>query len=139
MNNLKKSQMQQIFQNTKRFLSLCLITLLVVTSALTIAPAAARADNVLFKCESDCGNTAGFAVGAISGSIVTLIAQGHVVLAVPEITATTAAIELATVAAAPAMAVAAPILLPAAAIGAVGYGVYQLLDSYNRNQSQPSK
>lgn len=35
--------MQRIFQNAKRLISICLVTLLIVTSALTISPAPAQA------------------------------------------------------------------------------------------------
>ena len=137
------------FQAAKRLIAICLVTLLLVTGALTISPTPARADTdyVMFKCESDCGNIAAFATGAISGSAVTLIATGHGGLAAAGITAGTAAIgQVATAAvaplaaaAAPAIAVAAPILVPIGATAAVGYGAYQLWDSYQKSQTQPSK
>ncbi len=136
---------------------MCLVTLLLVTGALTIAPTPAKADTdfVIVKCESGCDNMAAFAAGAISGSAVTLIATGHGGLAVAGITAGTAAIGQAATAAvaplaaaaapamaaaaAPAMAAAAPILVPIGATAAVGYGAYQLWDSYQKSQAQPSK
>ncbi len=129
---------------------MCLVTLLLVTGALTIAPTPAKADTdfVIVKCESGCDNMAAFAAGAISGSAVTLIATGHGGLAVAGITAGTAAIgqaataavaPLAAAAAAPAMAAAAPILVPIGATAAVGYGTYQLWDSYQKSHAQPSK
>ena len=137
-------------QAAKRLISICLVTLLLVTGALTIAPTPAKADTdfVIVKCESGCDNMAAFAAGAISGSAVTLIATGHGGLAVAGITAGTAAIgqaataavaPLAAAAAAPAMAAAAPILVPIGATVAVGYSAYQLWDSYQKSQTQPSK
>jgi hypothetical protein len=141
--------MLQKLQAIKRLIVLCLVTLLLVTSALTISPTPARADNdlVIVKCESNCDNMAAFAAGAVSGSVVTLVATGHGGLAAAGITAGTAAIGQAATAAvaplaaaaAPAMTVAAPILLPIGATAAVGYGVYQLWDSYQKSQAQLSK
>ncbi len=141
--------MLQKFQAIKRLIVLCLVTLLLVTSALTISPTPARADNdlVIVKCESNCGNMGAFAAGALSGSAVTLVATGHGSLAVAGITAGTAAIEqVATAAvaplaaaAAPAMAMAAPILAPIGATAAVGYRAYQLWHSYHKSQAQHSK
>ncbi|MBD2775919.1 hypothetical protein [Iningainema tapete] len=115
--------MQSIFQNAKRLISMCLVTLLLVTSAITILPAPARADNdfVIVKCESDCGNMAAFAAGVASGSAVTLVATGGggtvaTVAGVSEIAAIgeaamTVVAPLAAVAA-PAVAAAAPVVLP---------------------------
>jgi hypothetical protein len=141
--------MLQKFQAIKRLIVLCLVTLLLVTSALTISPTPARADNdfVIVKCESGCGNMGAFAAGALGGSAVTLFATGHGGLAAAGITAETVAIGQAATAvvaplaaaAAPAMAAAAPILVPIGATAAVGYGAYQLWDSYQKSQAQPSK
>ena len=39
--------MQRIFQNAKKLISMCLVTVLIVTSAITMLPAPARADNDL--------------------------------------------------------------------------------------------
>lgn len=137
------------FQAAKRLIAICLVTLLLVTGALTISPTPARADTdiVIVKCETGCDNMAAFAVGAISGSAVTLVATGNGGLAAAGITAETAAIGQAATAAvaplavvaAPAMAAAAPILVPLGATAAVGYGAYQLWDSYQKSQAQPSK
>ncbi len=137
------------FQAAKRLIATCLVTLLLVTSALTISPTPARADNdlVIVKCESGCDNMGAFAAGALGGSVVTLVATGHGGLATAGISAGTAAIGQAATAAvaplaaaaAPAMAVAAPILVPIGATAAVGYGAYQLWDSYQKSQAQPSK
>jgi hypothetical protein len=137
----------QYIQNAKRLIVICLVTLLLVTGVLTISPAPARADIVLFKCESDCDNIASFTAGAISGSAVTLLATGNGGLAAAGITAGTAAIGQAATAAvvplaaaaAPAMAMAAPILAPVAATAAIGYGAYQVWDTYQKSQGQPSK
>ena len=138
--------MLQKFQAAKRLIAICLVTLLLVTSVLTISPAPARADIVLFKCESDCDNIASFTAGAIGGSAVTLLATGNGGLAAAGITAGTAAIGQAATAAvvplaaaAPAMAMAAPILAPVAATAAIGYGAYQVWDSYQKSQGQHSK
>lgn len=140
--------MLQKFQAIKRLIVLCLVTLLLVTSALTISPTPARADNdfVIVKCESGCDNMGAFAAGALGGSAVTLVATGHGGLAAAGITAGTAAIGQAATAvvaplaaAPPAMAAAAPILVPIGATAAVGYGAYQLWDSYQKSQAQPSK
>ena len=75
--------MQRLFQRAKRLITMCLVTLLIVTSALTISPAPAQAATtgnlIVFNCESgsNCGNLAAFAAGVVSGSAVTLIATGH--------------------------------------------------------------
>jgi hypothetical protein len=134
--------MLQKFQAIKRLIVLCLVTLLLVTSALTISPTPARADNdfVIVKCESGCGNMGAFAAGALGGSAVTLFATGHGGLAAAGITAETVAIgQAATAVVAPLAAAAAPILVPIGATAAVGYGAYQLWDSYQKSQAQPSK
>ncbi len=139
--------MLQKFQAAKRLIAICLVTLLLVTGVLTISPAPARADIILFKCESDCDNIASFTAGAIGGSAVTLLATGNGGLAAAGITAGTAAIGQAATAAvvplaaaaAPAMAMVAPVLAPVAATAAVGYGAHQLWDSYQKSQAQPSK
>ena len=134
--------MLQKFQAIKRLIVLCLVTLLLVTSALTISPTPARADNdfVIVKCESGCDNMGAFAAGALGGSAVTLVATGHGGLAAAGITAGTAAIgQAATAVVAPLAEAAAPILVPIGATAAVGYGAYQLWDSYQKSQAQPSK
>ncbi|MBD1809475.1 hypothetical protein H6F98_29060 [Microcoleus sp. FACHB-SPT15] len=131
--------MQYILQNTKRLISICLVTLLLVTSTLLSFPAPARAagDVVIFKCETNCGNMAAFTAGVISGSAVTVAATGGGnVMAAAGMTAIG---QVATTVAAPLAAVAAPIVVPVAATAAVGYGAYQLWDSYQKSQAQPSK
>jgi hypothetical protein len=135
--------MQSIFQKAKRLISICLVTLLIVTSTLTVSPAPAQAlgdVNVVFKCESECGNMTAFAAGVASGSVVTLVATGSGgSLAAGAVTAIghaaiTAAAPLA--AAAPALVGAAPILLPVAATTAVGYGAYRMWESSSQHNTK---
>jgi hypothetical protein len=60
--------MQRIFQRAKRLISMCLVTLLIVTSALTISPTSARAEGDIitttttiidcrYTVNPKCGNT----------------------------------------------------------------------------------
>lgn len=132
--------MQHLFASCKRLISLCLITLLVITSTITIFPSSARADVrslegnlwngdvVIFKCESDCGNIMSFVEGVASGSVVTLIATGQA----GTIAASTAAIgQIATTALAPLTVAAAPVLIPVAVTVAAGYAVHSLLSPHS--------
>lgn len=140
--------MQRIFQNTKKLIATCLVTVLLATSALLSFPAPAKADIVIFKCETDCGNMAAFSAGVISGSAVTLAATGGssgasaTALSVGITTAghiaTTVAAPLVT-AATPAVVAAAPIVVPVAATAAVGYGAYRVWENHHNSQAQPSK
>ena len=141
--------MQRIFQNTKKLIATCLVTVLLATSTLLSLSAPARADIVIFKCETDCGNMAAFSAGVISGSAVTLAATGGssgaaaTGLSVGIITtaghiATTVAAPLVT-AATPAVVAAAPIVVPVAATAAVGYGAYRVWENHHNSQAQPSK
>ncbi len=139
--------MQRIFQNAKRLISMCLVTLLIVTSAITMLPAPARADNdlVIVKCESgksDCGNMAAFAAGAVAGSMVTVVATGSsggVTTAgmIAEIAAIGhAAITVAApLVAAPAVA-AAPVVVAVAATAAVGYVGSLAWQAYQHSQAK---
>ncbi len=133
--------MQRLFQSAKRLISMCLVTLLIVTSALTISPAPARADFVIVKCEqgSNCGNLAAFAGGVASGSAVTLIATGHAATltaagaAVGSAAAAAASGTIATAGAAVGSALAAPVLVPVAATAAVGYVGYRAWKAINHS------
>lgn len=133
--------MQRLFQRAKRLISMCLVTLLIVTSALTISPAPARADIVIVKCEqgSKCGNLAPFAAGVFSGSLVTLIATGHAaVLAGAGAAVGSAAAAAATgTLTAVGSAVAAPVLVPVAATAAVGYVGYGAWKALNHSEPNP--
>ncbi|AUT00378.1 hypothetical protein CLI64_08245 [Nostoc sp. CENA543] len=138
--------MLSIFQTAKRFISTILVTLIVVTSTLTILPSSARAEGNLvegnlvkvgdvtfLKCEGkDCGNMMSFAVGAISGSAITLMASGDTAT-LAAVGATIGHAAIATVAplavVAPTVAAAAPVLVPVAATAAAGYGAYKLWKS----------
>lgn len=152
--------MQCLFQNAKRLISMCLVTLLIVTSALTISPAPARAGDtnvgVIIICEkgSDCANTAAFAAGVASGSVVTLLATGAAVGSAATAAATgtiaaagaavgsAAAAATGTIAAAGAAvgsALAAPVVVPLVATAAVGYIGYQAWQAYQPVQAKPSK
>lgn len=129
--------MQYILQNTKRLISICLVTLLVIASALTILPTPARADDctgLVTICPSanlNLDNQATFAVGVVTGSAVTLAATGggNAVAAA----GTTAIVDVATTLAAPlatvavtAAPIAAPVAVGAAVVGG-GYLLWQLL------------
>ncbi len=147
--------MQQIFQSAKKLISMCLVTLLLVVSTLTIAPAPARADvaiinikcDQIIKCDQpNCGNTVAFAAGAAigaaigSGSVPSLSAAGITsgAAAVVDVVAVTAA-PLAAAAAALAVG-AAPVVVPVAVVGAVAGGAYLFWDSYSNqtNEAPPS-
>lgn len=146
--------MLNLLQRFKRVISICLITLLTVTSVLTISPAPAMADNNLIKnisivnCEGDnCGNMASFAAGVVSGSAVTLAATGDAGMvaaigtAVGQVAGTLATVgQAAATVAAPAAAfgsavISSPIVVPAAATAAVGYGAYRLWKGTHQSQS----
>ncbi|MGB7442611.1 MAG: hypothetical protein WA919_16220 [Coleofasciculaceae cyanobacterium] len=131
--------MQRIFQNAKKVIATCLVTVLLITGTLVSFPAPARAvgDVVIIKCETECGNTAAFVGGVISGSAVTLAATGggHAVAA--GIGTGIAAVGHA--AAASAVAAAAPVVVPVAATAAVGYGAYHLWENHHNDQAQISK
>lgn len=107
--------MQYILQNTKRLISICLVTLLLVTSTLLSFPTPARADTdiVILKCETECGNMPAFTAGTIAGSAVTLAATGNGSLAAA---GTTAIVDMASAAAAPLAAMAVPVVAAAAPI-----------------------
>ncbi len=140
--------MQHIFQNAKRLISMCLVTVLIVTSAITMLPAPARADNdlVIVKCESgvsDCGNMAAFAAGAVAGSVVTVVATGSsggVTTAgmIAEIAAIgQAAITVAApLVTAPALAAAAPVVVALAATAAVGYVGSRAWEAHQHSQAK---
>lgn len=141
--------MQRMFQNTKKLIATCLVTVLLVTSTLLSFPAPAKAagDVVIFKCETNCGNMAAFSAGVISGSAVTLAATGgssgvaatglSVGITTAGYIATTVAAPLVT-AATPAVVTAAPIVVPVAT-AAVGYGAYRVWENHHNSQAQPSK
>ncbi len=124
--------MQRLFQSAKRLISMCLVTLLIMTSTLTISPAPAQAATtagvIFFNCEqgSNCGNLAAFFAGVASGSAVTLMATGQAATLGAAFAAVGSAAGAATgtIAAAGAAvgsAVAAPVLVPVAATAGVVY------------------
>ncbi len=157
--------MQRLFQRAKRLISMCLVTLLIVTSALMIFPASARAEGDIinttdcrYTVNSKCGEInqnhpagIGLAVAVFLGTLIgnssvdalgTVIATGaataaHAV-AVTAAPMAAAAIHAVAVAAAPAMAVAAPVLLPVAATVGVGYVGYRVWEAYNHSEPNPS-
>jgi hypothetical protein len=135
--------MLHIYQSAKRLISICLVTLLLVSSILLSFPTPARAagDLVIFKCETNCGNMAAFSAGVISGSAVTLAAtgSGSGIAAAGMSAGTTAIVHVATTAAAPLATAAAPIVIPVAATAAVGYGAYRLWENHQNSQAQPSE
>ncbi|MEY2913519.1 MAG: hypothetical protein RLZZ184_2828 [Cyanobacteriota bacterium] len=147
--------MLRIFQNAKSVISVCLATLIVVVSTLTIFPSTASADNnfmqsnlgnngdvVIFKCTSDCGNIFSFAAGMFSGSAVTVIALTDTTSLVATWAAIgqTAVTALAPLAAAATTVVSAPVIIPVAAtlaVGAVGgYVASQVVSNLSDNHSQ---
>lgn len=142
--------MPSFVKRAKRLISTFLVTLLVVTSTLTTFPSSARAEGNLvegnieinvMKCEKDCGNMWTFAVGAVTGSAVTLMATGDTatLAAVAATVGHTAVATVAPLAAlAPTFAPAAPVLVPVAATAAVGYGAYQLWQVVTHDQTTES-
>ncbi|MEB3151711.1 MAG: hypothetical protein VKL60_22175 [Sphaerospermopsis sp.] len=137
--------MLRIFQNARRLISLCLATLLIVISTITIFPSTASADNnvVKIECTSDCGNIFSFVTGMFSGSAVTIIAlttNTTSLVATGAAIGQTAVAALATLGTAATTVVSAPVLVPVAAtvaIGAAGgYVVSQVVHSFNDNHSQ---
>ncbi len=123
--------MQRIFLGTKKLISICLVTLLLFVSTLTISPAPALAagDVVILKCESDC--TAAFTAGVVAGSAVTLAATGSGAgLAAGAGAGMTAIVHTAmaavplAAAAVPLATAAAPVVVPVAVLGAVAGGAY---------------
>ena len=136
--------MQRLFQSAKRLISMCIVTLLIVTSALTISPDPAQAATgsvIVFNCESgsNCGSLAAFAAGVASGSAVTLMVTGHTaVLAGAGATVGSAVAAAATgTLTAVGSAVAAPVLLPVAATAAVGYVGYGAWKALNHSEPNP--
>lgn len=127
---------------------MCLVTVLIVTSAITMLPAPARADNdlVIVKCESDCGNMAAFAAGAVAGSVVTVVATGSsggvaaggmiAEMAAIGQAAITVAAPLVTIVTAPAVAAAAPVVVPVAATAAAGYVGYRAWQAHQHSQAK---
>ncbi|QYX32987.1 hypothetical protein [Sphaerospermopsis torques-reginae] len=137
--------MLRIFQNAKRLISVCLATLLIVVSTITIFPSTASADNnvVKIECTSDCGNIFSFVTGMVSGSAVTIIAlttNTTSLVATGAAIGQTAVTALATLGTAATTVVSAPVLVPVAAtvaVGAVGgYVASQVVNSFNDNHSQ---
>lgn len=128
--------MQQIFLCAKKRISICLVTLLLFVSTLTISPtpALAAGDVVIIKCESDC--TAAFTAGVVAGSAVTLAATGSGaglvagagagMTAIVHTAMATAAVPFATAATTAAAAAAAPVVVPVAVVGAVAGYAYLL-------------
>ncbi|MEH2213339.1 hypothetical protein [Nostoc sp.] len=136
--------MQRLFQSAKRLISMCLVTLLIVTSALTISPAPAQAATgnvIVFNCESgsNCGNLAAFVAGVGSGSAVTLIATGHTAVLAGAGAAVGSAVAAAATGTLTAVgsAIAAPVLLPVAATAAVGYVGYGAWKAFNHKEPNP--
>ena len=125
--------MQQIFICTKKLISICLVTLLLFVSTLTISPTSALAagDVVILKCESDC--TAAFTAGVVAGSAVTLAATGSGAglaagagAGMTAIVDTVAATAPFAAAAVPFATAAAPVVVPVA-IGTAAIGGAYLL------------
>lgn len=133
--------MQHIFQRAKRFISITLVTLFLITTTLLSFPPPARAagDIVIIKCESNCGNAVAFTSGVASGALVTLAATGHTAT-IGTVGATIG--HLATVIAAPtlggAAVVAASVVAPVAATAAVGYVGYRAWKAYHHSHAQSS-
>jgi hypothetical protein len=147
--------MLRIFQNAKKLISVCLATLIIVVSTITIFPSTASAAVVeinVIKCESgsNCSSTPSFVAGAIAGSAVTLIATGQaetiassviVANAVPIISSVAAMGQAAVTTLAPLADAAgtigaSPLLVPVGVAAAGAYSAYQLWNSFNDNQSQ---
>lgn len=142
--------MQRIFQNSKKLIATCLVTVLLITSTLVSFPAPAQADtNIginpkIQLCETECGNTAAFAAGVISGSAVTLAATADAgtLTAVGTAAATVghaAAVGIGAGITAAGHAVAAPVVVPVAATAAVGYGAYRVWENHHNSPAQTSK
>jgi hypothetical protein len=146
--------MLRMFQNAKRLISVCLATLLIVVSTITIFPSTASADNnliqnnlgnngdfVLIKCTSDRGNIFSFVVGAttgiFAGSGVTLMATGNTAILATAGTAIgqTAVTALAGLGAAATTALSTPVLVPVAATVAGAYVVSQIVNKDNHSQN----
>ncbi len=125
--------MQQLVQKTKKILSLCLITLLVFTSAITFLPAPAQAlGDININCEKDCGDTIQFAAGMAAGSAVTLSATGQAGLITEAAAVVGTALTTATTVVTGAVTLGS-VVVPAAAmaLGAgasfIGYNAYKFL------------
>ncbi|MGI8502938.1 MAG: hypothetical protein ACR2LR_17645 [Hassallia sp.] len=117
---------------------MCLVTLLIVTSALTISPTPAQAATgnvIIFNCESECGNMTAFAAGVASGSAVTLIATGHAAVlgAAGAAVGSAAAGAVTGTLTALGSAIAAPLLVPVLATAAVGYVGYSAWKALNHS------
>ena len=139
--------MLRIFQNAKRLISVCLATLLIVISTITIFPSTASAAVIeinVVKCESgsNCSNIASFAAGAttgiVAGSAVTLAATGNTatIVAVGAAMGQAAITSLAPLVADAGTISASPVLVPVGIAAAGGYAAYQLWHNFSDNQSQ---
>jgi hypothetical protein len=133
--------MQHIFQSAKRLISICLVTLFLITSTLLSfpAPASAAGNLVIINCESDCGNAVAFAAGVASGSAVTVIATGQAAT-LGAVGATVG--HVATAIAAPivggAAVAVASVVAPVAATAAVGYVGYRVWEAHHHSHAKSS-
>lgn len=152
--------MQRLLQSAKKLLSMCLVTLLLITGTILISPAPARANgeritnvDCRYSTNPNCGNTnngggaalaAGAAVlgGAIGGVIggssfdalsAAVITSGATAVghAIAASAAPVAAAISQTVA-----ATAAPVVVPVAVAGAVAGGAYFLWQSHNNEAGE---
>ena len=120
--------MQRTFQSTKRLISVCLVTLLLVVSTVTISPAPAMADNGSSSSIPQLGGeawafAAGVATGVLvsGGSAATLTTAATAATAVASVAGSVATTALTATAVA-----AAPVVAPVAIGSAVVGGAYAL-------------
>ena len=117
--------MQRTLQSAKRLISVCLVTLLLVVSTVTISPAPAMAHNGSSSSIPQLGGEAwAFAAGLVTGI---LVSGGSAATITTAATAATAVASVAgSVATAATAVVAAPVVAPVAVGSAVVGGAYVL-------------
>lgn len=116
-----RTAMQRIFQSAKRLISMCIVTVLLVTSALTSLPAPARAEGNITINNIDCRNTINPQCGNVTSPVPSTTDTGFVVGAALGALISSGIIDTVVTAATPLAAPAASALTTVGA--AVGNGI----------------
>ena len=125
--------MQRTLQSAKRLISVCLVTLLLVVSTVTISPAPAMADNGSSQSIPQLGGeTWAFVAGVVTGVLVSGGSAATLTTAATTATAVASvAGSVATAAVAATAVAAAPVVAPVAIGSAVVGGAYALWQHFS--------
>ncbi|WP_017652357.1 hypothetical protein [Fortiea contorta] len=160
--DIPENQMENLLKSLKKLISVCLVTVFVVTSALTILPTPARAEGdtiITIDCRytdnPTCGNVNQhhyeppiigepvnrnpiesilFEAALVLGPVI--VSSSVHALGELVVSGAAAAAHAVAVTAVPAIAVVAPVAVPVVATAAVGYGAYRLWEAHQKGQQQ---